>query len=785
MGRHGELKKKSRVLKWLKRIVVSGLVAGFACFLFFFSYLMGLEEWKEFDPKDIGEMQQTLLIYDADNTETVALHGLQNRVYVTIDKIPDHVKNAFLAVEDSRFYEHNGVDIVRIAGAFLEDLKNGNLSQGASTISQQLVKLTCLTGVKTISRKLQEAVMAYELEQVYTKDQILEMYLNYIYFGNGAYGIEAAAKVYFGKTAQTLSISQAAMLAGVIKSPTNYAPHLHMDRSLKRRDLVISLMADQGFITPEQETQAKAEKITLAPEVETKFDYFTDMVLCEAEDVLNLETEELLASGYRIYTTLDQDLQNEVNKVFADNANFPENAADGEPCQTAFVILDSKTSEIRTIMGGRQYETRRGLNRVLDMKRQPGSTIKPVLVYAPAMEKLNYSPATLVLDEKGDFNGYVPKNFSDSYAGWVTVREALASSLNLPAVRTLQAVGVETAKLYASRVGIPFEPQDTGLTLALGGFTKGVTPLSLCNAFTPFANGGYYSYPSCISRIEDARGNVVYERPQTKTSVLSEDTAFLMASMLESTVQDGTARRMKIEGVSLAAKTGTSGSDNISGNKDAWTVAFNPDYTICCWMGFDSTDEAHCLPATVTGGTYPALLVRQVYAYLYSHQAAPAFVQPDGVVEAKIDKKSLLAEDEPRLASAFTPADQTLEEYFMEDDAPTQISTYWTVPQAPNDLSVTSGEGGYPQISFTPIESYVIYRLMRTDIATNQTVKVGEYTGSRDKVYLHDDTAHYGHTYQYYVLPVHPEIEVDGQSLTGTESARKEIALHKEEDYMP
>lgn len=785
MGRHGELKKKSRVLKWLKRIVVSGLVAGFACFLFFFSYLMGLEEWKEFDPKDIGEMQQTLLIYDADNTETVALHGLQNRVYVTIDKIPDHVKNAFLAVEDSRFYEHNGVDIVRIAGAFLEDLKNGNLSQGASTISQQLVKLTCLTGVKTISRKLQEAVMAYELEQVYTKDQILEMYLNYIYFGNGAYGIEAAAKVYFGKTAQTLSISQAAMLAGVIKSPTNYAPHLHMDRSLKRRDLVISLMADQGFITPEQETQAKAEKITLAPEVETKFDYFTDMVLCEAEDVLNLETEELLASGYRIYTTLDQDLQNEVNKVFADNANFPENAADGEPCQTAFVILDSKTSEIRAIMGGRQYETRRGLNRVLDMKRQPGSTIKPVLVYAPAMEKLNYSPATLVLDEKGDFNGYVPKNFSDSYAGWVTVREALASSLNLPAVRTLQAVGVETAKLYASRVGIPFEPQDTGLTLALGGFTKGVTPLSLCNAFTPFANGGYYSYPSCISRIEDARGNVVYERPQTKTSVLSEDTAFLMASVLESTVQDGTARRMKIEGVSLAAKTGTSGSDNISGNKDAWTVAFNPDYTVCCWMGFDSTDEAHCLPATVTGGTYPALLVRQVYAYLYSHQAAPAFVQPDGVVEAKIDKKSLLAEDEPRLASAFTPADQTLEEYFMEDDAPTQISTYWTVPQAPNDLSVTSGEGGYPQISFTPIESYVIYRLMRTDIATNQTVKVGEYTGSRDKVYLHDDTAHYGHTYQYYVLPVHPEIEVDGQSLTGTESARKEIALHKEEDYMP
>ena len=611
------------------------------------------------------------------------------------------------------------------------------------------------------------------------------MYLNYIYFGNGAYGIEAAAKVYFGATTQTLTVSQAALLAGVIKSATNYAPHLHLDRSVKRRDLVLSLMAEQGFITEAQEAQAKAEQIVLVPDVDMKYDYFTDMVLYEAEDILNMDTEDLLASGYRIYTTLDPDLQNEVEALFENSANFPENAADGEQCQSALVILDSETSEIRAVMGGRQYETRRGLNRVVDMKRQPGSTIKPVLVYAPAMEKLNYSPATLVLDEKGDFDGYVPKNFSDSYAGWVTVRKALASSLNLPAVRTLQAVGVETAKLYASRVGIPFEAEDTGLPLALGGFTKGVTPLSLCNAFTPFANGGYYSYPSCIARITDARGEVVYERPQTKTGVLSEDTAFLMTSMLQSAVQEGTARRVQIDGVSLAGKTGTMGADNISGNRDAWTIAYNTDYTICCWMGFDSTDEVHCLPSSVTGGTYPAMLVRQVFEYLYSDQAAPAFVQPNGVVQARIDLKTLLVEDEPQLASAFTPEDQTLEEYFLEGDAPTEYSTYWTVPKPPGDLTVSSGAGGYPRISFTPLENYVIYRLMRSDIATGQTVKIGEFTGSRDKVTLRDDTALYGHTYQYYVLPVHPEIQVDGTPLTGAPSLIKEIALLNEEDYMP
>jgi len=198
----------------------------------------------------------------------------------------------------------------------------------------------------------------------------------------------------------------------------------------------------------------------------------------------------------------------------------------------------------------------------------------------------------------------VPKDFSNTYKGWVTVREALSESLNLPAVRTLKDVGVEAAKLYASSVGIPFEKNDTGLTLALGGFTTGVSPLTLCNAFTPFANGGYYSYPSCITSIEDSSGNTVYSRPETKTCVLSKETAFLITSMLESAATEGTARRIKIDGVPIAAKTGTAGNDE--GNRDAWTIAYNPDYTICCWMGFDNNTKTHYLPSDVTGGTFPA-----------------------------------------------------------------------------------------------------------------------------------------------------------------------------------
>ncbi|MDD5017756.1 MAG: PBP1A family penicillin-binding protein [Eubacteriales bacterium] len=788
MGRHrlgNEQKKRGKLFIIFKYTILGFFVIGLCCFIFFFSYLMGLEEWKEFDPNNIAEMQQTLLIYDCNGLETAALYSQENRLYVSIDDIPDYVKNAFIAVEDSRFYEHNGVDFIRIIGSAIADLKNGNLRQGASTISQQLVKNTSLTGERTISRKLQEAVMAFELEQAYTKDEILEMYLNYIPFGNGAYGIEAAAKVYFGTTTDSLTIAQAALLAGVIKAPTYYAPHIDMEKSIERRNLVLSLMFEQGYISEKDLEEAQSEAVVLNEKTEYEYGFFIDLVLSEAEDILLVDSEELLSSGYKIYTSLDQNLQNEVEALFEDSKNFPENAPDGELCQAALCILDSETSEIRAIVGGRSYETRRGLNRAVDMKRQPGSTIKPVLVYAPAMEKLGFTPTTLVLDETGDFDGYIPKNYSNTYSGWVTLRDALSKSLNLPAVRTLEKLGVETAKLYASNVGIPFEEEDTGLTLALGGFTTGVSPMMLCNAFTPFANGGYYSYPSCITKIEDASGDVIYECPDTKVSVLSEETAFLMTSILKSTVETGTARRLYTDGITIAAKTGTSSSDNISGNRDAWTVAYNAEYTICCWMGFDSTDEGHCLDSGVTGGTYPALLIKNIFEELYSEGEAPDFMQPDSIVEVKIDIQSLQNESAPTLASAFTPDDEAIFEYFRDNDVPTEYTSYWVVPSAPDDLSVTNGDGGYPSISFTPKQSFALYRIIRIGLEEGIPQLIGEYSGAASKITVNDYSAEYGHTYEYYIVPVHPEIEIKGELLTGPASGSVSITLLSEENYMP
>ena len=785
MGRHENTKKVSGFKKFLHILRFTVFWTFILCFcigVFFLSFLFGLEEWKEFDPEKIGEMQQTLLIYDRDGNETAALYNKQNRQYITIDKIPDYVKNAFIAVEDMRFYEHGGVDFIRIIGAFLEGLTSGDPIRGTSSISQQLVKNTSLTGVRKISRKLQEAVMAYKIEKVYSKDEILEMYLNYIYFGHGAYGIEAASKVYFGKSCTELTISEAALLAGVVKAPTYYAPHLNMENSVSRRDLVLSLMQEQGYISEKQEEQAKKQKIVLAEETDFEYGYFADMVLSEAKEVLCVDSETLLSSGYKIYTTLEQDMQKELEELFGDTENFPENAADGTQCQSAVCVLNSQNSEILAIMGGRSYETRLCLNRATSMQRQPGSTIKPVLVYATAIEKLGYSPATLVLDERGDFDGYIPKNFSDKYLGWVTLRQALASSLNLPAVRVLQDVGIESAKVYASSVGIPFDEMDTGLTLALGGFTTGVSPLQLCNSFTPFANGGYYSYPSCITRIEDGSGNVVYEKPETKTSVLSIETAYLMTSVLESAASTGTARRVSTEGVEIAAKTGTSGSSGLSGgNKDAWTVAYNTDITVCCWMGFDITDDDHCLPSNETGGTYPAQLIQKLFENVYFDREGPLFMQPTGVVKVELDGATL--GDAPLLAGKLTPEEEIVTEVFLAENAPTEYSEYWSVPKTPDDVTVNGGSGGYPLISFHTKQEYAQYRIMRAQNGYETLVCV--CSGETPYVSYLDDSALYGQAYEYYVVPVHPELKINGERLCGAPSRSVFITLFDEEYYMP
>jgi penicillin-binding protein 1A len=785
----GFAKKKRSKLKILRNIFFILSLLFFAVLIFTFSFVMGLDEWKNFDPNTIKNMQQSIVLYDMDQNEIGSLYANKNRRYIALEEIPTDVISAFIATEDARFYQHNGVDFVRILGAMIEDIKALSFKQGASTISQQLVKNAYLTSEKSISRKLQEAIMAVKLEKAYTKDEILEMYINYIYYGGGAYGIESAAQRYFGKQAKYLTLSESALLAGIVKAPSRYAPHIDMEKATQRRNLILSLMAEQGFITTNEYNSAKSIDVSLYQDTlsDFEFGYFTDLVLKETRDILNLDIEKVLGGGYKIYTTLDSDLQRYSQSLYLNSENFPQNAINGTPCESATIILDSSTSAIRTCIGGREYTAKLCLNRTTDMQRQPGSTIKPILVYAPAVERNGYLPTSFVLDEVENFNGYTPKNFNNRTMGWVTLRQAVSKSLNIPAVRILDEIGIEQSKLFASNFGISFAPEDNNLSLALGGFSKGVSPKTMCSAYAAFANGGYYSRAFTVQRIEGPEGQTLYNKPSDGYNVISEQSAFLISSMLNSSVESGTSKALKMPEIPLSAKTGTTEFEGTTGNRDAWIVAYNNEYTTCCWMDFDQTSTDQCLSNDITGGSLPANLVRQVYQHIYEDRSAPSLNIPKDVVSVTLDEKALYKKKSALLASAMTPTSDTIDEYFTTDTAPTMYSNLWDIPLAPSDLNITPSEFGYPIISFTPVNEKSTYRLMRKTLSDDSEMMIAEFSNSRSKIEYIDRLVFDNNTYLYYILTVGDnmnanEIPVNGENSSSMVFEYKEKNTAEEVD---
>ena len=440
------------------------LLIGLLCLgAFATSYLFSLDLSQKLDPQKIYGVAQSTLVYDKDGVVVANIHGLEDRVWIPLSDIPAHVQQAIISAEDVRFYSHNGVDIKRIFGALWQDIKSGSLDQGASTLTQQLIKNSMLTREKTWSRKIEEAFLSIELERRYTKDEILEMYLNYNYFGAGAYGIEAAAQTYFGIPASELTLDQGALLAGILKSSANYAPHLNPENSVERRNLVLSLMEKYGYITADQCAQAQAVPLTLhMKEDNAQYGWYVDASLEEAASLLHISYDDLQKGGYRIYTAMDQRMQSTAEALFADAENFPENASDGTVPQAALSVVDASTGHVCALIGGREYEVQRGLNRATQVKRQPGSVTKPLLVYAPALEGGSFTAASILKDEPTDFDGYQPKNFGDTYNGLVTLRTAVAKSLNVPAVSVLNSIGLETSVSFANSIGLTCNQRRVG-----------------------------------------------------------------------------------------------------------------------------------------------------------------------------------------------------------------------------------------------------------------------------------------------------------------------------------
>ena len=719
---------------------------------------LGMDRWVDFDVYRITGCDRTSIIYDGQSDVVTRLHGVQDRTWVSVSELQPSTVYAFISAEDARFFEHEGVDVIRIAGAVVADIKAGSYVQGASTISQQLIKLSHLTSEKTISRKAEEAALAYEMERQYSKEDILEMYLNYVYFGGGYYGIEAAAEGYFGVHASDLTLDQSAMLAGILKSPSGYAPHINYAASINRRNNILRLMRDYGYITDDEKKQASARRPTILHDKNEEYSgYYTDAVTKSAAALMGITVDELIRGGYSIYSAMDSDIQHYCEEMFKNGELFP-----AEDSEAAIVVLEPSTGMVVAMVGGRSYTGGISFNRATDIRRQPGSVIKPVIAYAPAFEYLNYTAADMILDEETTFADYTPSNYGNKYYGWVTVREAVTKSLNVPAVKTLSAVGVYRAKGFAKRCGIEFDDKDDSLALALGGFTYGVSPLQIAGAYSCFASGGIYNTPTLIKKITDRNGLTVYEYRQDSRRVMSEANAYILTSMLKSVVTEGTGHRLNTLDIPIAGKTGTVGLAN--GNRDAWMAGYTPEYTAVVWQGYDS-DRLGLLPSSATGGTYPALMLYELFNHIYPDGRSGDFEKPESVKQYSIDAKTLKKQHKAVLANAMTPQSSRVTEYFTEETAPKDVSGYWAVPGSAQNLLAMREEGGV-MVSFDCPDDFGMYTLWRSE-AGKAEKPLMTWNGREGHIEYIDAAVKPGKGYRYRVTVKHEELLIGDEPVEG------------------
>ncbi|MBO6247173.1 MAG: PBP1A family penicillin-binding protein [Anaerovibrio sp.] len=551
-------------------------------------------------PSNLPDIQPALTshIYDIKGNEIAVVHAEEDREPVKSEEIPENLKKAFLATEDVRFYQHIGIDYRGVMRAMWENITHREVAEGGSTITQQLARNAYLNQERTFSRKIQEMFLALKIEHRHTKEEILEMYLNQIYFGRGVYGIQAASKYYFNKNVKDLDLNECAMLAGIPKSPNHYSPLNNLEEAQKRKAVVLQQMAKYGFISSSTAQKTAKQEIHLvqsAPREVGDAHYFIDYVKPTIIDKYG--DDGLYKGGLKIYTTLDMDMQRAAEEAMK---NLPEtNEANGlKQPQGALVAIDPHSGYIKAMVGGRGTDM---FNRAALAERQPGSAFKP-FVYAAALES-GYTPDSIVADTPFTKYGWNPQNYDRNFYGSVPLSSVCAQSLNVATVRVADDIGIDKVIRYARDMGISTlvlegERNDVNLSTALGGITRGVTPLELTSAYCTFANKGIYAKGTPIVKVLDKDGNVLEEYPNPASSrrVLKEETAANLDSMLQGVVSHGTGTRANIGG-HVAGKTGTT-----SEYHDAWFVGYVPDLVVGVWIGTDDNQTM----GTMTGGTLPA-----------------------------------------------------------------------------------------------------------------------------------------------------------------------------------
>ncbi|MBP5177381.1 MAG: transglycosylase domain-containing protein, partial [Clostridia bacterium] len=593
------------------------------------------------------------------------------------------VKNAFIASEDKNFYRHKGYDIARIIKAFFVNAKSGAYVQGASTISQQLIKNTQLTGEKTIKRKLKEIKLAQKLESIYQKDEILTMYLNNIYFGENCYGIENAAYFYFGKSQSELDLSEASLLAATIRSPSKINPLADLAATREKQSQVLKAMKNCGFITETEETAAKNANTNI---VAGKNGNIASPYFCALESELYEIIDRSISEtrNYKVFTGYDNDIQSAIAGV-----------DDGLDCDRQSIVLSNDDGFVSA------YHSTCG-----EVSRMPASTIKPIAVYAPAIENGLITQLTILKDEPFTVDGYTPKNFDDRYYGAVTARDALKLSLNVPAVKILNAIGVKRSLAALEKVGFA-TGSDAALNLALGHVDGGVKLKTIVGAYATFANFGLYKKPRFIRKITDNDGKVLYSAKTSGVRAFSSGTASVVTDMLKECAKSGTAKRLKDLNFDVACKTGTYGNEN--GNTDAYSVAYTSDKTVATWLG--NADGSY-MPASYTGGGFATEAVKSILNNVYREKRPRDFLV-EGATCFDVDKYALYSYGEVLVADENTPDEYVIKGLFTDENKIFEKSTVFTRPKICGEQVLL--KKGKATISFVKPKFYYVRIYKKTD----------------------------------------------------------------------
>ncbi|WP_276351445.1 transglycosylase domain-containing protein [Cohnella caldifontis] len=708
---------------WLLFVAVLGVICAVI------AYLLVILNGERILSQNLNKLNldQASVITDQNDKQVAKLYVSEgNRENAPINEIPKLVRDAFVATEDKRFYEHGGVDLFGIGRALVTDIIHRSAQEGASTITQQLAKNLFLNADKTLFRKGTEASIALALERHKSKDEILELYLNRIYYGKGQYGIKTAAKFYFNKDItskdpkQQLEIWQIATLAGIPKAPNTYNPISNPEKSKERRAVVLNLMRDQGLITAEEAEAAK--KVDYDPSVSktsnNQYLTYIDYVVDEAQAVTGLSEEELRSGGYTIKTAIDTKAQKAMEDAFNNDKMF-EQSKDEVKMQGAMVIMNQHDGTLVAMVGGRDY-AKSGWNRVTK-QRQPGSSFKPIVAYGAAIETGNYFPWSTLRDDKTCYNNgkYCPGNDDGKYKGPIPMTLAIKESRNQAAVWLLNEIGVKTGINFAAKLGIKLDSEDRNLAIALGGLTHGVSPLQMARAYGAFANGGILEDPHSVLSITNAKGKVVYEYSAPKAQrVMAPETAYYVTEIMKGVTQTGgTGVRARISGRTVAGKTGTTqhGIPGLksSANRDVWFVGYTPELTAAVWMGYDSTDKNHLVKKS---SGQAAAMFSAVMSKALEGKKKQSFPKPEGVA----DRQPVAGVT--ALSGAYDPTSVSIHLEWTAENA-TDKTVYRVYRKGPSDGAFAklaeAADPAFDDMAILPDQTYTYY-VTAFDPDTNQ-----------------------------------------------------------------